>query len=342
MKVCIFGAGAIGGYLGAGLARTDHEVSLIARGTHLRAMRERGITVLKDGTSYTSRPNCTDDPAALGPQDYLIVTLKAHSVIDTVDAMRPLLGPNTTVVTAYNGIPYWYFHGVEGKLRNHVLESVDPGGRQWEILKPERAVGCIVYPATEVVEPGVIKHVYGDKFPVGEPSGQITERLTALSALIEEGGFKAGTLDSIRDEIWLKLWGNLCFNPISALTLATLDIIAFDPDTRPVARAMMEEARIIAEKLGVHFRVDVERRIDGAGKVGAHKTSMLQDLERNRPLEIDALITVVQEMGRLTETPTPTLDVVLALVRQRARVAGLYPPIELLKPAPKPAKIAAG
>ncbi len=342
MKICIFGAGAIGGYLGAGLARAGQDVSLIARGEHLRAMRDHGITVLKDGSSYNARPYCTDNPAELGPQDYLIVTLKAHSVIGAVEAMRPLLGPNTTVVTAYNGIPYWYFYGAEGRLRNHVLESVDPAGRQWKILKPERAVGCILYPATEVVEPGVIKHIYGNKFPVGEPNGEATDRLKTLSGLLEEGGFKAGTVDRIRDEIWLKLWGNLCFNPISALTLGTLDVIAFDPDTRGVARAMMEEARIIAEKLGVHFRVDVERRIDGAGKVGAHKTSMLQDLERGRPLEIDALITVVQEMGRLTETPTPTTDIVLALLRQRARVAGLHPSTPHVQPAERPALCAVG
>jgi 2-dehydropantoate 2-reductase len=237
--------------------------------------------------------------------------------------MRPLLGPDTAVVTATNGIPYWYFHRHGGAWEGHRLESVDPGGRQWDGLGPERAIGCIVYPASEVVEPGVIRHVYGDRFPLGEPSGAATERVRRLSAAFEAAGLKAPVLDSIRDEIWLKLWGNLCFNPISALTHATLDVIVGDPGTRAVARAMMLEAQTIAERLGVRFRVDVERRIDGAGRVGAHKTSMLQDLERGRPMEIDALVTVVQELGRLVGVATPTLDVVLAGPATR-HVAGLY------------------
>jgi 2-dehydropantoate 2-reductase len=235
-----------------------------------------------------------------------------------------LLGNVTAVVTAGNGIPDGYFHQDGGALQNCVLQSVDPDGKQWQFLKPERAIGCIVYPATEVVEPGVIKHVYGNKFPLGEPSGERTERVEKLSSLLTGAGFDAPVLERIRDEIWLKLWGNLCFNPISALTHATLDVIASDPGTRAVARAMMTEAQTIAEKLGVKFRVDIERRINGAGRVGAHKTSMLQDLERRRPMEIDALVAVIQEMGQLTGTPTPTIDTVLALVRQRAKIAGLH------------------
>ena len=324
MKICIYGAGATGGYLGVELARAGAEVSLIARGPHLAAMRANGLTLLKDGETRTVRVACTDAPAELEPQDYVLIALKAHSVPGAVDAMRPLLGPDTAVVTATNGIPYWYFHRHGGEWEGHRLESVDPGARQWNGLGPERAIGCIVYPATEVVEPGVIRHVYGDRFPLGEPSGASTERVRRLSAAFEAGGLKAPVLDGIRDEIWLKLWGNLCFNPISALTHATLDVIAGDAGTRAVARAMMLEAQAIAERLGVRFRVDVERRIDGAGRVGAHKTSMLQDLERNRPMEIDALVAVVQELGRLVGVATPTLDVVLALVRQRAAVAGLY------------------
>jgi len=324
VRICIYGAGATGGYLGVELARAGAEVSLVARGAHLAAMRANGLTLLKDGETRTVRVACTDAPAELGPQDYVLIALKAHSVPGAVDAMRPLLGPDTAVVTATNGIPYWYFHRHGGEWEGHRLESVDPGGRQWDGLGPERAIGCIVYPATEVVEPGVIRHVYGDRFPLGEPSGASTERVRRLSAAFEAGGLKAPVLDGIRDEIWLKLWGNLCFNPISALTHATLDVIAGDAGTRAVARAMMLEAQAIAERLGVRFRVDVERRIDGAGRVGAHKTSMLQDLERSRPMEIDALVAVVQELGRLVGVATPTLDVVLALVRQRAAVAGLY------------------
>jgi len=324
MKVCIFGAGAIGGYLGVQLAQAGADVSLVARGAHLEAMRKNGVRLLKDGEETVAHPTCTNDPAELGVQDCVIVGLKGHQLTGAVESMQPLLGNDTAVVTAVNGIPYWYFYRHGGKLEGSTLESVDPGGRQWQGLRPERAVGCIVYPATEVVEPGVIRHVYGDKFPVGEPSGERTERVEKISNLFEKAGLKAPVLDRIRDEIWLKLWGNVSFNPISALTHATLDVITTDPGTRAVAKAMMLEAKEIADQQGIGFRVDVERRIEGARKVGAHKTSMLQDLERGRAMEIDPLVTVVQEMGRLQGVPTPTIDVVLALVQQRAKVAGLY------------------
>ena len=324
MKVCIFGSGATGGYMGVELARAGAEVSLVARGAHLQAIRENGLKLLVGEEERVAHAPATDDPKELGPQDYVIIALKAHSIPGAVESIAPLLGNDTAVVTASNGIPYWYFHQHGGALQNSVLQSVDPDGKQWRFLKPERAIGCIVYPATEVVEPGVIKHVYGNKFPLGEPSGERTERVEKLSSLLTGAGFDAPVLDRIRDEIWLKLWGNLCFNPISALTHATLDVIASDQGTRAVARAMMTEAQTIAEKLGVKFRVDIERRINGAGRVGAHKTSMLQDLERRRPMEIDALVAVIQEMGHLTGTPTPTIDTVLALVRQRAKIAGLH------------------
>jgi len=321
MKICIVGAGAIGGYLGAQLARAGAEVSLIARGNHLAAMRTNGVRLLIDGEERVERLRCSDDPAELGPQDYVIIALKAHSVPDVVDSMQPLLGPHTAIVTAVNGIPYWYFYCHGGELENTTLDSIDPNGKQWRVLGPQRAIGCVVYPAAEVVEPGVIKHVYGRKFPIGEPSGERTPRVQALHELMVAAGLEAPIRDNIRDEIWLKLWGNLCFNPISALTHATLDVITSNPGTRQVSRAMMLEAKAIGDRLGVHFRVDVERRIDGAGAVGAHKTSMLQDLERGRPMEIDPLVTVVQEMGRLTGVPTPTVDVVLPLIQQRALMA---------------------
>lgn len=324
MKICIFGAGAIGGYLGVVLQRAGCDVSMIARGVHLEAMRSKGVVLQMDGEEYHARPHCTDDPSELGPQDYVIVCLKAHSIPGIVERMEPLLGNDTSVVTAVNGIPYWYFHGHGDAWEGSTLESIDPGGKQWRILGPERAIGCVVNPATEVVEPGIIKHVYGNKFPLGEPCGTRSERVTRLASAMEAAGLKAPVVDNIRDEIWLKLWGNLCFNPISALTGATLGQIASDPDTRALAKCMMLEAKEIGDKLGVHFRVDVERRINGAGAVGDHKTSMLQDLERGRPMEIDALVTVVQELGRLVSTPTPTIDAVLALVRQRGRVAGAY------------------
>lgn len=327
MRVCIYGAGAIGGYLGVLLHRAGADVSLVARGPHLAAMQASGVRLLmEDGQELTARPRCTSDPQELGPQDYLIVCLKAHSIPSVVEQMLPLLGPETAVVTAVNGVPYWYLHEHGGELAGRPIESVDPGGRQWRLLGPERAIGCVVYPATEIEAPGVIRHVYGKKLPLGEPDGTTTPRVMALAALFEAAGLEAPVLDRIRDELWLKLWGNLCFNPLSALTHATLDVIATEPGTRAIAATMMAEGQAIAEKLGVRFRVGIDRRIAGAARVGAHKTSMLQDLERGRPLEIDPMVTVVQELGRLTAVPTPMLDVVSALIRQRAEVAGLYAP----------------
>lgn len=305
MKICIYGAGAIGGYLGVQLARAGADVSLIARGAHLAAMREQGLTLLAGEEKHIVHPRCTDDPAELGVQDYVIVTLKAHSITGVIEKMKPLLGPHTRIVTAVNGIPYWYFYKHGGAYENATLDSIDPGGRQWHELGAERAIGCIVYPATEIEAPGVIRHVYGNNFPLGEPSGEISGDVQRLADLFVAAGLKAPVLDRIRDEIWLKLWGNVCFNPISALTHATLDVICTDPATRALSRAIMLETQGIAETFGVKFRLDVERRIEGARKVGAHKTSMLQDLERGRPMEIDPLVTVVQEMGRLTKIPTP-------------------------------------
>ena len=324
MKICIYGAGAIGGYLGVEFMRAGADVSLVARGAHLAAMRQNGLKLLIGDEERVVHPRCTDDPAELGQQDYVIVCLKAHSIASVIDRMRPLLGPRTRIVTAVNGIPYWYFYKHGGRYEGSTLESIDPGGRQWRELGPERAIGCIVYPATEIEAPGVIRHVYGNNFPLGEPSGEITPDVKSLSDLFVASGMKAPVLDRIRDEIWLKLWGNVCFNPISALTHATLDVICSDSQTRALSKMIMLEAQTIAESFGVKFRVDVERRIEGARKVGAHKTSMLQDLERGRPMEIDPLVTVVQEMGRMTGIPTPALDAVLALVSQRATVAGLY------------------
>ncbi|MDE2240071.1 MAG: 2-dehydropantoate 2-reductase, partial [Rhodospirillales bacterium] len=301
MKVCIFGAGAIGGYLGAEMSRAGADVSLVARGANLEAMRRDGVRVIKENEEFVARPVCTSDTSELGVQDYVIIGLKAHQISAAVPALRPLLGNHTSVVTAVNGIPYWYFHRNGGKLDGSIVESVDPGGVQWNNIGPERAIGCIVYPATELEQPGVIRHIYGDKFPIGEPSGEITPRVQRLSELFEAAGQRAPVLERIRDEIWLKLWGNLSFNPVSALTHATLDVICTDPGTRAVCKAMMLEAQEIAETLGVNFRVDVERRIEGARKVGAHKTSMLQDLERGRDMEVAPLLTVVQEFGRMVD-----------------------------------------
>ena len=320
MKICIYGAGAIGGYMGAQLARAGADVSFIARGPHLAAMQARGVRLQIDGEEHTVKVRCTNNPAELGPQDYVVIALKAHSVPGVVDQIPPLLGPDTAVVTAVNGLPYWYFHEHGGALAGTTLESVDPGGRQWQILGPERAIGCVLNPAAEIAEPGVIRHVYGKKFPIGEPGGETTPRLKAFQDIMAAGDMEAPIRDNIRDEIWLKLWGNLCFNPISALTGATLDVLTSDPAVRALSRQMMVEAQGIAEQLGVHFRVDVERRINGAGAVGAHKTSMLMDCEAGRPMEIDPLLTVVQEIGRKLAVDTPMIDADLALIKLREGV----------------------
>ena len=341
MRICVFGAGAIGGYLAHGLAQVDGvDLSVVARGTNLAAMMTDGLTLDRGGLRHTVPVRATADPRELGEQDVVIIGLKAHQAWQAAGDMAPLLGPKTAVLTCQNGVPWWYFHKLAGRFEGRRLESVDPDSRQWTLIGPARAIGCVVYPATELIQPGVIKHVYGDKFAIGEPDGNPSERTTRLSQVLTAAGFKAPVLDDIRSEIWLKLWGNLCFNPISALTRATLDVVATDPDTRILAAAMMTEAETVARTLGASFRVSLERRIDGAAKVGAHRTSMLQDLERGRAMEIDALVTAVQEMGRLAGVATPTIDIVLGLVRQLGRTQGAYTGIAL-PPAPAAALAAA-
>ena len=324
MKIAIYGAGAIGGYLGCELARAGVDVTMIARGKTLEAIQSRGLILHIDDETRTARPNATDDTAKLGPQDAVVIAVKANAAPMIVDRMLPLLGPETMVVTAQNGIPWWYFYKLAGPLESSQLESIDPGGVQWSKIGPERAIGCVVYPATEVVSPGEIKHVSLNRFALGEPDNSKSDRVQALADVFKAGGFSAPVRSNIRDEIWVKLWGNLSFNPVSALTGATLEQMATDETCRPVIRNMMMEAQAVGEKLGVKFAIDVEKRIDGAGKVGAHRTSMLQDFDAGRAPEIDALVTVIQELGRLTETATPTIDAVSALVRQKAEIAGIY------------------
>lgn len=324
MRICIYGAGAIGAWLGIDLSLAGEDVTMIARGPHLAAMQKNGARLLIEGEERVAHPRCIQDPRDGGPQDFVIVTVKAHSFPDIADQIHPLLDDDTAVVTAVNGIPWWYFYKLEGQFENRTLESVDPGGRIWQAIGPGRAIGCVVYPAAEIAEPGVIRHIEGDRIILGEPDGSESERAKTLCDALQNAGFTSRVRDNIRDDIWVKLWGNLCFNPISALTHATLDLVAGEPGTARVCRLMMLEAQAIAEKLGAKFRVDVERRLAGGAAVGAHKTSMLQDLELGRPMEIDALVTVVQELGRLVDIPTPTIDVVLPLIQQRARVAGTY------------------
>ena len=324
MRLCIFGAGAIGGLMAARLAaRGDVDVTVIARGPHLAAMQAKGLRLISEGQDIVVHPRCVASAEEAGTQDYVLVTLKAHSLPGAVRQMQPLLAEHTAIVSAVNGIPWWYFYGIPGEFADRRVASVDPDGSVWELLHPQRAIGCIVYPAAEVTEPGVIEHSYGDRFSLGEPDGSRSDRAQRLSEALIAAGFKAPVRPRIRDEMWVKLWGNLAFNPVSALTVQTLDVVTGDPGLREVCRTMMLEAQAIAERLGVKFAIDVDKRIAGGAEVGAHRTSMLQDLERGRPMEIEALLGAVVEMGRITGLPTPTCDTVLALVRQRAKVAGV-------------------
>lgn len=325
MKICIYGAGAIGGYMAVMMREAGIDVSLVARGPHLAAIRENGLKLLIGGEEKVARMPATKVAAELGPQDFVVVGLKAHQAWESAEDLAPLLGPDTAVVTAQNGVPWWYFYGLDGPHRNKRLATVDPGDRQWNAIGPERVIGSTVYPATEIVEPGVVRHIYGDAFGLGEPDRTKTARLKAFGDALDASGLRARYYDDIRDDIWLKLWGNLCFNPISALTRATLDVVATDPGTRALAKSMMLEAQAIGEAVGARFKVGVERRIDGAAKVGAHRTSMLQDVEAGKPIELDALLSAVQEMGRLVEVPTPNVDIVLALTKQMGRSLGIYP-----------------
>ena len=324
MRIAMFGAGAIGGMLGVKLAAAGADVTFIARGPHLAAMQANGVTMISGEERLTVHPRCVADALEAGVQDYVIVTLKAHSLPSAAPAIASMMGPNTALVTGINGVPYWYFYGLDGPFRDRRVENVDPGGKLWDILPPSQAIGCVVYPAAEVTAPGIITHSYGDRFSLGEPDGSRSERVEALSKALIAAGLKAPVRPKIRDEIWVKLWGNLCFNPVSALTGATLATITGRPDLRALCRAMMTEAQQVAEALGVRFAVSLEKRIDGAAEVGEHKTSMLQDLERGRPMEIDALLGAVVELGSMTGHAMPNCEAVLALVRERGRQAGCY------------------
>jgi 2-dehydropantoate 2-reductase len=325
-RILIFGAGAIGGYMGVKLAEAGADVTFFARGPHLAAMKANGIKLISEGKeTVVTKARFTGDPAEAGPQDFVIAALKATGLAPAAGQIAQLLGPETALVTAMNGVPYWYFYGHGGPHDGARLKSVDPDGRLWATLDPARAIGCIVYPAANILAPGVIEHTYSNRFALGEPDGSKSRRIQKLAELMIAGGLKAPIRPRIRDDMWVKLWGNLTFNPVSALTGATLGAIAADPGTRAVARAMMTEAQEVGEALGIRFGIDVEKRIDGAGEVGAHKTSMLQDLEAKKPMEIDALLGAVVEMGELVGRPMPACRIVLALVRQRAHVAGVYP-----------------
>ena len=323
MKICVVGAGAIGGFLAVKLAAAGHEVSVVIRGAHLAAVRQHGLRFIgEDGATLAQPVVATDRIADLGAQDVVILGMKAHQVAAVAAELPRLFGPDTTVVTTQNGIPWWYFQKLPGPWQGRAIEAVDPGGVIAGHIPVERVIGCVVYPACDLPEPGVVRQIEGNRFPLGEIDGSDTPRLRALVEAFRAAGFKSPVLSDIRSEIWLKLWGNLSFNPISALTHATLEEICTHEGTRALARTMMLEAQAIGEKLGVRFKIDVDRRIAGAQAVGAHKTSMLQDVETGRAMELGALVQSVIELGRITGTPTPAIEQVHALAALLAQSLG--------------------
>jgi 2-dehydropantoate 2-reductase len=321
MKIAVIGAGAIGGLVGVKLALAGEDVTFIVRGANLDTIRAQGMKLIAhDGSEQVARHvNATNDYAAAGPQDIVILAMKAHQVEAVAGEVHKLFGPDTVVVTMQNGIPFWYFHQHGGPFDGGTVRAVDPNGTVIAGIPAQRVIGCVVYPASELTAPGVVQHIEGDRFPVGELDGSSSERVQRVSACLTRAGFKAPVLDNIRAEIWLKLWGNLTFNPISSLAHATLEDICQYPPSRNLAASMMREAQSVAEKLGIQFRVTLDKRIAGAEKVGKHKTSMLQDVEAGRAPEIDALVGSVVELARLTDTPTPHIDAVYALVKLLAR-----------------------
>ena len=317
MRICVVGAGAIGGYMAVRLAAAGHDVSVIARGPHLSAIRANGLKLIEaDGGAEEVATNlvATDSLADLEPQDLVLLALKAHQIPAVVGDLPSLFGPDTVMVTLQNGIPWWYFQKLGGEYANRVVRTVDPDSELFTRIDPDRLIGCIAYPAAAVAEPGVVRHIEGNRFPVGELDGTETDRVRMVSKVFTEAGFKSRILEDIRSEIWLKLWGNLTFNPISALTHSTLVDICQFPLTRELAATMMTEASTVAERLGASFRVPMERRIAGAEAVGKHKTSMLQDVEVGKPLEIDGMLGVVVELAETTGVEVPTLRALYACV----------------------------
>ncbi len=334
-KICIFGAGAIGGYMAHALIKAGADVSLIARGPHLEGLRDNGLTLIKEGVAETLPVRATDTPEELGRQDYVISALKAHSVAPVIDRFKPLLAEHTALVPAVNGIPWWYFYkaGSDSAMENRWLETSDPGGVQWAAFGPERAIGCVVYPACEISAPGQITLKSGDRFTLGEPDGQRSERVMKLSELLRAGGLRAPVKPRLRDEIWIKLWGNCSFNPVSALTGASLDLIGNDPASRAVIRDAMIECRKVGLAVGARFNVDIERRIQGGADIIGHKPSTRHDVELGRPMELDALTSTVLELARRLEIETPTLNAISALVRLQGSVLGLYDKQESIETA---------
>ena len=333
MKICVFGAGAIGGYIGCSLNKAGADVSLIARGPHREAIEKNGLTLITGNNSETFNLKVTENPKELETQDYVILGVKAHAISSIVEDLKPLLNKNTSILSAVNGIPWWYFYKANSNtiLENTHIDSVDPGGIIWKNLNPERALGCVVYPACEIVRPGVIKHIEGNRFSLGEPSGVNTDRLKILSDLFIRGGLKAPQKKNLRDEIWIKLWGNCSFNPLSAITGASLDIIGNNPSSRVLIRQMMEECQKVGEAVGVNFGVSIEKRINGASSIIGHKPSTRQDIEMKRPLEIDPIMSAIIEIGNKLKIPTPMLKHINSILKLKADYLGLYKRNDLIE-----------
>ena len=317
MKICIVGAGATGGYLGVKLINAGFDVSLVARGAHLTAMKKKGLTLIENDKEITCSPKCSDSMKELGKMDFIFITLKAYSINGLVEEISTMFDENTSVISAYNGIPWWYFFGAEGQFKNYRIKCIDPENIQWNVITPERIIGCVVYPATEIIEPGVIKHIEGNRFSLGEPNGAQTERISRISKAMARADLKAPVRKNIRKEIWMKLIGNLAFNPLSVITGETLDVLLLNEVNKIKAYDAMKEASSIMDKLNVPLSVSIDQRIEGAAKVGSHKTSMLQDYEKGKELELDALVVAVKEIADLLDIKTPTIDKILHTVKEK-------------------------
>jgi len=317
MKICIVGAGATGGYLGVKLINAGFDVSLVARGAHLTAMKKNGLTLIENDKEITCSPKCSDSMKELGKMDFIFITLKAYSINGLVEEISTMFDENTSVISSYNGIPWWYFFGAEGQFKNYRIKCIDPKNIQWNVITPERIIGCVVYPATEIIEPGVIKHIEGNRFSLGEPNGAQTERISRISKAMVRADLRAPVRKNIRQEIWMKLIGNLAFNPLSVITGETLDVLLLNEENKKTAYEAMKEASSIMDKLNVPMSISIDQRIEGAAKVGSHKTSMLQDYERGKELELDALVVAVKEIADLLDIKTPTIDRILHTVTEK-------------------------
>ena len=326
VNICVYGAGAIGGYIGCCLSNAGANVSLIARGPHKEAINKNGITLISNGKSENFNLKVTENSKDLDTQDYIILGVKAHAIQNIATSLKPLMNDKTVVLSAVNGLPWWYFYKANSgtNLDNNHIETVDPKGLIWDTIDPKRALGCVVYPACEIASPGVIKHIEGNRISLGEPDGINSERLKILSSLMIAGGLKAPQKKHIRDEIWIKLWGNCSFNPISAITGASLDLIGNDPGSRRLVRELMQECQNVGEALGIKFRVSIEDRINGAASIVGHKPSTRQDIEMKRPLEIDPIMSAIIEIGIKLNIPTPMLKNINSILKLKAEYLNLY------------------